>query len=169
MTSANAFGHSGTARISRVEITPVAFADPPLLNAVGVHEPYALRAILQVFTDAGLVGLGETYADDAHLDRLAAVAAALPGYDAFDTGRIRALVDDLLSRESGSGGDGVAGMITGASDTAVPSSTCSEAGCVTGFRTAPTSFTNGRDIPGRMTMNGAKRSRPTSWLTRPAR
>jgi glucarate dehydratase len=117
MTSANAFGNSSTARISRVEITPVAFADPPLLNAVGVHEPYALRAILQVFTDSGLVGLGETYADDAHLDRLAAVAAALPGYDAFDTGRIRALVDDLLSRESGSGGDGVAGMITGASGT----------------------------------------------------
>jgi glucarate dehydratase len=117
MTSASASGNSSTARISRVEITPVAFADPPLLNAVGVHEPYALRAILQVFTDSGLVGLGETYADDAHLDRLAAVAAALPGYDAFDTGRIRALVDDLLSRESGSGGDGVAGMITGASGT----------------------------------------------------
>ena len=30
-------------RIARVTITPVAFRDPPLLNAVGIHEPYALR------------------------------------------------------------------------------------------------------------------------------
>jgi len=28
-------------RISAVTITPVAFADPPLLNSVGVHEPWA--------------------------------------------------------------------------------------------------------------------------------
>jgi len=103
------------ARISRVEITPVAFADPPLLNAVGVHEPFALRAILQLHTDSGLVGLGETYADAAHLEALEAVAAVLPGLDAFDTGRIYAVVADVLSRRSGTGGDGVAGMITGAS------------------------------------------------------
>ena len=40
-------------RISDVTITPVAFADPPLLNAVGVHEPFALRAIIEIATDAG--------------------------------------------------------------------------------------------------------------------
>jgi glucarate dehydratase len=103
------------ARISRLEITPVAFKDPPLLNAVGVHEPFALRAILQVHTDSGLVGLGETYADDTHLEALAAVARELPGFDAFETGRIYALVRDVLSRRAGASGDGVAGMITGAS------------------------------------------------------
>ena len=57
-------------RITGARITPVAFADPPLLNTVGVHQPYALRAIIQLDTDAGLVGLGETYADTAHLERL---------------------------------------------------------------------------------------------------
>ena len=41
--------------------------DPPLLNVVGVHQPYALRAIVELHTDAGLLGLGETYADEAHL------------------------------------------------------------------------------------------------------
>ena len=50
-------------RITGARITPVAFVDPPLLNTVGVHQPYALRAIIQLDTDAGLVGLGETYAD----------------------------------------------------------------------------------------------------------
>ncbi|HKH50839.1 MAG TPA: glucarate dehydratase, partial [Mycobacterium sp.] len=45
-------------RITGARITPVAFADPPLLNTVGVHQPYALRTIIQLDTDAGVVGLG---------------------------------------------------------------------------------------------------------------
>ena len=45
-------------RITGARVTPVAFVDPPLLNTVGVHQPYALRAIIQLDTDAGLVGLG---------------------------------------------------------------------------------------------------------------
>jgi glucarate dehydratase len=105
-----------TARISRIDVTPVAFADPPLLNAVGVHEPFALRAVVRVHTDEGLVGLGETYADEVHLERLAAVAAALPGTDAFETGRVLRTVVDVLARGGSAGGDGVAGMISGASD-----------------------------------------------------
>jgi glucarate dehydratase len=103
-----------TARISRVTVTPVAFGDPPLLNSVGVHEPYALRAIVRVDTDEGLVGWGETYADDVHLERLGAVAAALPGHDAFETERLRQVVAGILGSGT-DGGDGVAGMITGAS------------------------------------------------------
>ncbi|HYJ54067.1 MAG TPA: glucarate dehydratase, partial [Mycobacterium sp.] len=39
-------------RITGARITPVAFVDPPLLNTVGVHQPYALRAIIQLDTDA---------------------------------------------------------------------------------------------------------------------
>jgi glucarate dehydratase len=103
-----------TARISRVTVTPVAFGDPPLLNSVGVHEPFALRAIVRVDTDEGLIGWGETYADDVHLERLIAVAAALPGHDAFETGRLRQVVSGVLGSGT-DGGDGVAGMITGAS------------------------------------------------------
>ena len=57
-------------RVTGARITPIAFADPPLLNTVGVHQPYALRAIIPLDTDAGLVGLGETYADTVHLERL---------------------------------------------------------------------------------------------------
>ena len=33
-------------RVTGARITPVAFVDPPLLNTVGVHQPYALRAIV---------------------------------------------------------------------------------------------------------------------------
>ncbi|MEU4395550.1 glucarate dehydratase family protein [Kribbella sp. NPDC023855] len=83
-------------RVSGVVVTPVAFADPPLLNVVGVHQPYALRAIVQVQTDSGSVGLGETYADDAHLARLAAVADVLPGLDVYDLNGLRQRVSDVL-------------------------------------------------------------------------
>ncbi|MEV0289116.1 MULTISPECIES: glucarate dehydratase family protein [unclassified Kribbella] len=86
-------------KVSRVEITPVAFADPPLLNVVGVHQPFALRAIVQVWTDDGLVGLGETYADDKHLARLGAVASVLPGLEVFDLNGLRRWVSDVLASE----------------------------------------------------------------------
>lgn len=75
-------------KITKVTITPVAFADPPLLNAVGVHEPFALRAIVEVATDAGLTGLGETYADERHLAALTAAARAIEDVDVYRTGEI---------------------------------------------------------------------------------
>ena len=94
-------------KIARVELTPVAFADPPLLNVVGVHEPYALRTIVQLHTDDGLVGLGETYAAADHLLRLQAVADLLPGLDAFDLNGLRRRVSDVLT----AGGAQVGGML----------------------------------------------------------
>jgi glucarate dehydratase len=100
-------------RITGARITPVAFVDPPLLNTVGVHQPYALRAIIQLDTDAGLVGLGETYADTAHLARLEAAAEAITGLDVFSLNSIRAAIAHRLRGDSRA--VGTAGMITSAS------------------------------------------------------
>jgi glucarate dehydratase len=100
-------------RITGARITPVAFVDPPLLNTVGVHQPYALRAIIQLDTDAGLVGLGETYADSRHLTRLAAAADAITGLDVFALNVVRAAIADRLRGDDAA--VGTAGMITSAS------------------------------------------------------
>lgn len=100
-------------RITAARITPVAFADPPLLNTVGVHQPFALRAIIQLDTDAGLVGLGETYADTRHLARLTAAAAAITGLDVFALNAIRVAIADRLKGDDAA--VGTAGMITTAS------------------------------------------------------
>ncbi|MCV7278302.1 glucarate dehydratase [Mycolicibacterium flavescens] len=100
-------------RITGARITPIAFADPPLLNTVGVHEPFALRAIIQLDTDAGLVGLGETYADQAHLARLQAAASAIEGLDVFALNAIRAAIAARLHGDTRA--VGTAGMITTAS------------------------------------------------------
>ncbi|WP_320782006.1 glucarate dehydratase family protein [Streptomyces sp. CRN 30] len=101
-----------TLRISSVTVTPVAFRDPPLLNSVGVHEPYALRAVVEVHTDGGLTGLGETYADAAHLERLRAVAEEVVGLDVYATERLHRVTADVIARVGGAGGTGLTGVIT---------------------------------------------------------
>jgi glucarate dehydratase len=105
------------ARVTRVEVTPVAFRDPPLLNAVGVHEPYALRSVVQVHTDAGATGLGESYGDLPHLARLRRAAEELVGLDVFDLPGLRQRVLRSLSADDGRGGHGMSGMVTGSATT----------------------------------------------------
>ena len=65
--------------IRHVRVTPIAFRDPPLLNAAGIHEPWALRSIIEIETDSGLVGINESYGDQAMLDALAKAVPALTG------------------------------------------------------------------------------------------
>ncbi|WP_255375684.1 hypothetical protein [Saccharomonospora sp. CUA-673] len=60
-------------RIVRATATPILIGDPPLLNVLGVHQPYTPRCIIEVETDDGATGVGETYGDAEY----AALAAAL--------------------------------------------------------------------------------------------
>ena len=106
---------SDAPRIRRITVTPVAFRDPALLNAVGVHEPYALRAIVEVDTGEGLVGLGETYADEGHLRRLRSAADAITGMDVYALGAMHQRIAAVLGGDSGSDGHGLTGMITSSS------------------------------------------------------
>ena len=79
-------------KIKRVTVTPIAFNDPPLLNASGIHEPFALRSIIEVETDNGLVGLGESYGDAPVLSTLQLVGGELVGLDPFDLNGLRARI-----------------------------------------------------------------------------
>jgi glucarate dehydratase len=99
-------------RITSVTVTPVAFRDPPLLNAVGVHEPFALRAVIELVTDAGLYGLGETYADSAHMRWLRAVAAEITGVDVHATNEIYRRVAAVLAGATRSDRHGLVGDTT---------------------------------------------------------
>ncbi|MCC5928683.1 MAG: glucarate dehydratase [Cyclobacteriaceae bacterium] len=45
--------------IKEMHITPIAITDPPLLNAAGIHAPYALRTVLELVTDDGISGISE--------------------------------------------------------------------------------------------------------------
>ncbi|MFI9597382.1 glucarate dehydratase family protein [Nonomuraea sp. NPDC052265] len=87
--------------IRQIHVTPVAFRDPPLLNAAGVHEPWALRTIVEIITDEGISGLGETYGDLGHLTKVRECAQALLGLDVHATNemyaRIAATVGDVVT------------------------------------------------------------------------
>ena len=66
-------------RIREMRVVPVAFADPPLRSAFGLHAPYALRTIVQLITDEGITGLGETYGGAVPLRDLEAARARVIG------------------------------------------------------------------------------------------
>jgi glucarate dehydratase len=99
--------------IRDIRITPVAFRDPPLLNTVGVHQPFALRAVVEVVTDSGVHGLGETYGDAAHLNRLRLAADALAGVDVWHVHEISRRIAVALTADDAAGGHGMSGMVTG--------------------------------------------------------
>ncbi|PZG01922.1 glucarate dehydratase family protein [Micromonospora deserti] len=90
-------------RVTNVVVTPVAFRDPPLLNAVGVHQPYALRTVIEVNTEDGVTGLGETYGDGPVVAGLRAVAARMAGLDVFDLAGLRRLVRQATTVAAGTG------------------------------------------------------------------
>ncbi|MFJ4650984.1 enolase C-terminal domain-like protein [Nocardia sp. NPDC088792] len=65
--------------ITEVRLTPILIADPPLLNRSGVHQPYTPRLIVEVETETGVLGLGETYGDTTYLERAQELSRALIG------------------------------------------------------------------------------------------
>jgi glucarate dehydratase len=85
-------------KIKHVTVTPIAIKDPPLLNASGIHEPFALRSILEVETDNGVVGLGESYGDAPVLATLELVSGELIGLDPFDLNGLRARIKAAAGR-----------------------------------------------------------------------
>ncbi len=70
-------------KIVEMRIVPVAVADPPLRSAFGLHAPYALRTIVQLKTDDGLTGLGETYGGSIPLRDLEAARPRVLGQDPY--------------------------------------------------------------------------------------
>lgn len=79
-------------RIRTVEVVPMAFPDPPLLNSWGVHEPLALRTLTILTLDDGTVGFGETSGEEPLLGRLRAAASRLVGLRVDDPRSLEAAV-----------------------------------------------------------------------------
>lgn len=75
-------------KITDVRITPIAFRDGPLLNAAGIHEPWALRSIVEFETSDGRVGISETYGDEPMLRVLEQAKPLVLGLSPFDLNRM---------------------------------------------------------------------------------
>jgi glucarate dehydratase len=70
-------------RIKALRVTPIALPDPPLLAASGCHGPYFLRNIVELETDAGITGIGETVGSRSVTEALERAAKVIVGRDAF--------------------------------------------------------------------------------------
>ncbi len=73
----------GGLKITGLKITPVALPDPPLLASSGCHGPYFLRNIVELTTDAGIAGVGETVGGEGVTRALEKAARVITGRDAF--------------------------------------------------------------------------------------
>jgi glucarate dehydratase len=79
-------------RIKEIHITPIAVVDPPLLNAAGLHAPYALRTIMELVTDDGISGISEIPGNKETDIALEASKDLLIGKDVFQLNEIRQIL-----------------------------------------------------------------------------
>ncbi len=87
--------------ITAVRITPIAFRDGPLLNAAGIHEPWALRAIVELETSDQRVGISETYGDAPMLAALEQARGLVIGLSPFDLNAMEARVRAAVKPAAG--------------------------------------------------------------------
>ncbi len=84
-------------KIQELRATPIAVSDPPLLNAAGLHAPYALRIIVELVTDRGIYGLGEIPGSSAALAAYDAIRDVVVGRDPYQRTAIRRAIEERLA------------------------------------------------------------------------
>jgi len=82
-----------------MRIHSIAIADPPLRSSYGLHAPYALRTIIELESEDGIIGINETYGGDGPAKILEAIRPQIVGANPY---RLTGLLAPML--EGGSGG-----------------------------------------------------------------
>lgn len=70
-------------KIVDMRIHSVAIADPPLQSSYGLHAPYALRTILELESEDGIVGISETYGGQSPAQALRELRPQIIGADSY--------------------------------------------------------------------------------------
>ncbi len=84
-------------KIKDLRIHSIAIADPPLRSSYGLHAPYALRSIIELESEDGIIGINETYGGEAPAAALRAVKDQIIGANAF---RITGLLNPEMKYKS---------------------------------------------------------------------
>src|SRR5260370_5689803 len=77
---------------------PIATADPPLRSSYGLHAPYALRTVLELESDDGVVGIAETYGGDAQVRQLEALRPQIIGANPY---RLTGFLSPMVEGQGG--------------------------------------------------------------------
>jgi glucarate dehydratase len=91
--------HTTGPKIKEVIVTPIAIVDPPLLNAAGLHAPYALRTIVEVITDDNITGISEIPGNIAINEALEAAGKLIIGKDPFQLNQIKKILEKNFGKE----------------------------------------------------------------------
>jgi len=83
-------------KIVEMRIHAIAIADPPLLSSYGLHAPYALRTILELHSDDGIVGIAETHGGEAILAGFEMIKPQVIGKDPY---RLAGLLMSMIEPE----------------------------------------------------------------------
>ena len=86
--------------IREMHITPIAITDPPLLNAAGLHAPYALRTVLELVTSDGISGISEIPGTEDIDLALAQSRQYLIGMDVFQLNAIRRVLQEKFGEDA---------------------------------------------------------------------
>jgi glucarate dehydratase len=76
-------------KIKEFHITPIAVVDPPLLNAAGLHAPYALRTVVELVTEDNISGISEIPGNITIDQALDKSKSLIIGKDPFQLNQIR--------------------------------------------------------------------------------
>jgi len=85
-------------RVKELRIHPIAIADPPLRSSYGLHAPYALRTIIELESEDGVIGISETYGGAAQVEQLEALRASIIGADPF---RLTGFLSPMVEGQGG--------------------------------------------------------------------
>jgi glucarate dehydratase len=85
-------------KIVDMRVHSIAVADPPLRSSYGLHAPYALRTVLELESEDGIVGIAETYGGDGPAQALRDAREQVVGADPYR------LTGALISMVEGAGG-----------------------------------------------------------------
>src|SRR5688572_24087322 len=70
-------------KIKDLRVHSIAIADPPLRSSYGLHAPYALRTIIELESEDGIVGINETYGGEGPAAALRKIKDTIIGVNAF--------------------------------------------------------------------------------------
>ena len=85
-------------KIVDLRVHSIAIADPPLRSSYGLHAPYALRNVLEIESEDGIVGIAETYGGEKPAQALRDARKQVIGANPYR------LLGDLLPMVEGEGG-----------------------------------------------------------------
>src|SRR5688572_2931419 len=92
-------------KIVDLQVTSIAVADPPLRSSYGLHAPYALRTLIELVGEDGLVGVSEAHGGEQTLADFALARELVVGRDVYDLARMWLAIVGAFSLAEAVGAD----------------------------------------------------------------